>query len=364
MPLYGPLTLLGFLSKVHYYDDKNTGPLLVLCRDGIGRTGTFIALDILIQQMATENVVDIEGCVWKLRNQRVNMVETKEQYLFLYEAVLEGTIVGRTSFPQRTYYQHVEVICFRYIDGKSLFIREFMVGRLLSLIILRCNLSVLEYLDVTFGCSSSYAPAGDSDRPQLSTPYREGNDYINAVYVDSFRKANRYIVTQMPMENTQVDFWRLVYDYKIKFIVMLNQLHERLSGPIMVKHYQLLDWNSNDPVPWDNGSFLQLIDIIQRTQELDTYRKNDKILIHCLNGDARSGLFCAVSFVVEQIRMNEDVDVFSAAKYILARRPQFIGNSETNVVFQRSVERSGASDGDGLAYLLEYSIVVPSVFLV
>ena len=32
MPLYGPLTLLGFLSKVHYYDDKNTGPLLVHCR--------------------------------------------------------------------------------------------------------------------------------------------------------------------------------------------------------------------------------------------------------------------------------------------------------------------------------------------
>jgi protein tyrosine phosphatase len=44
---------------------------------GVGRTGTFIALDILLQQMAHEKVVDIYGCVQKLRQQRMLMVQTK-----------------------------------------------------------------------------------------------------------------------------------------------------------------------------------------------------------------------------------------------------------------------------------------------
>ena len=43
---------------------------------GVGRTGTFIALDYLLEQAEAENVVDIYGIVCKMRLNRVNMIQT------------------------------------------------------------------------------------------------------------------------------------------------------------------------------------------------------------------------------------------------------------------------------------------------
>ena len=77
-------------------------PILVHCSAGIGRTGTFCALDIVLQQLdswsnqdggITEGEVvetlDLPSLVAKLRQQRMNMVQTLEQYEFLYKAILE-----------------------------------------------------------------------------------------------------------------------------------------------------------------------------------------------------------------------------------------------------------------------------------
>nr|XP_021410330.2 receptor-type tyrosine-protein phosphatase kappa [Lonchura striata domestica] len=66
---------------------------------GIGRTGTFIALDFLLKMGKAEGKVDVFHCVQQLREQRVSMVQTKEQYSFLYEALLEGLLCGNTGIP-------------------------------------------------------------------------------------------------------------------------------------------------------------------------------------------------------------------------------------------------------------------------
>ena len=52
------------------------GPILVHCSAGVGRTGTFIALDIAMEQAKREGVVDIAGIVNRLRQQRMKMVQT------------------------------------------------------------------------------------------------------------------------------------------------------------------------------------------------------------------------------------------------------------------------------------------------
>jgi protein tyrosine phosphatase len=44
---------------------------------GVGRTGTLIAVDILLQHIYENKKVDIFGTVFKLRKQRVNMVQTE-----------------------------------------------------------------------------------------------------------------------------------------------------------------------------------------------------------------------------------------------------------------------------------------------
>ena len=52
------------------------GPILVHCSAGVGRTGTFIAMDIALEQAKKEGVVDIAGIVNRLRQQRMKMVQT------------------------------------------------------------------------------------------------------------------------------------------------------------------------------------------------------------------------------------------------------------------------------------------------
>ena len=51
--------------------------LVALCYSaGVGRTGTFIALDYLLSQAAAEGQVDIYGLTRSMRKDRVNMIQT------------------------------------------------------------------------------------------------------------------------------------------------------------------------------------------------------------------------------------------------------------------------------------------------
>ena len=55
---------------------SSKGPILVHCSAGVGRTGTFIAVDIALEQASKEGLVDIAGIINRLREQRMEMVQT------------------------------------------------------------------------------------------------------------------------------------------------------------------------------------------------------------------------------------------------------------------------------------------------
>ena len=55
---------------------RNAGPILVHCSAGVGRTGTFITLDMALEQADKEGLVDVVGIITRLREQRMNMVQT------------------------------------------------------------------------------------------------------------------------------------------------------------------------------------------------------------------------------------------------------------------------------------------------
>ncbi|KAL1800186.1 hypothetical protein ACET3X_000528 [Alternaria dauci] len=76
--------------------DNSTNPRIVHCSAGIGRSGTFIALDWLMQELqegALDHVPDNEDPVVKvvemLRDQRAGMVQSKVQFLFIYDVLRE-----------------------------------------------------------------------------------------------------------------------------------------------------------------------------------------------------------------------------------------------------------------------------------
>ncbi|XP_069383567.1 tyrosine-protein phosphatase non-receptor type 7-like isoform X2 [Paralichthys olivaceus] len=60
------------------------GPIIVHCSAGIGRTGCFIASSISCQQLRETGQVDILETVCQLRLDRGGMIQTTEQYQFLY----------------------------------------------------------------------------------------------------------------------------------------------------------------------------------------------------------------------------------------------------------------------------------------
>ncbi|XP_064019310.1 receptor-type tyrosine-protein phosphatase eta isoform X2 [Pogoniulus pusillus] len=83
--------LINFRHLVHEYSSQNPidSPTLVHCSAGVGRTGTFIAIDRLIQQMEMESTVDVYGVVYDLRMHRPLMVQTEDQYVFLNQCVMD-----------------------------------------------------------------------------------------------------------------------------------------------------------------------------------------------------------------------------------------------------------------------------------
>lgn len=62
-------------------------PIVIHCSAGIGRTGCFIATRIGCQQLKAQGEVDILGIVCQLRLDRGGMIQTTEQYQFLYRAL-------------------------------------------------------------------------------------------------------------------------------------------------------------------------------------------------------------------------------------------------------------------------------------
>ena len=70
-------TLLQLRKKALRSWNDGQHPILVHCSAGVGRTGTFIAIDMAIEQANKEGLIDIPGIVNRLRQQRMKMVQTK-----------------------------------------------------------------------------------------------------------------------------------------------------------------------------------------------------------------------------------------------------------------------------------------------
>ncbi|XP_024914548.1 protein tyrosine phosphatase receptor type Db isoform X3 [Cynoglossus semilaevis] len=82
---------IDFIGQVHKTKEQfgQDGPITVHCSAGVGRTGVFITLSIVLERMRYEGVVDIFQTVKMLRTQRPAIVQTEDQYQFCYRASLE-----------------------------------------------------------------------------------------------------------------------------------------------------------------------------------------------------------------------------------------------------------------------------------
>uniref|UniRef100_A0A665VCF8 protein-tyrosine-phosphatase n=1 Tax=Echeneis naucrates TaxID=173247 RepID=A0A665VCF8_ECHNA len=81
-------SILQFVLIVRQQANRTKDPIVVHCSAGVGRTGTFIALDRLMQHIREHEFADILGMVSEMRSHRLSMVQTEEQYVFIHQCVL------------------------------------------------------------------------------------------------------------------------------------------------------------------------------------------------------------------------------------------------------------------------------------
>uniref|UniRef100_A0A3B5REB8 protein-tyrosine-phosphatase n=1 Tax=Xiphophorus maculatus TaxID=8083 RepID=A0A3B5REB8_XIPMA len=84
--------------------------LVFLCSDGVGRTGTFIALDFLLQQLEKQQAVGIKDFLHRMRRHRSHMVQTEVKLLYY----------NKTQFSVKVIlYSNYQAINFRVSKGQN-----------------------------------------------------------------------------------------------------------------------------------------------------------------------------------------------------------------------------------------------------
>ncbi|PWA21893.1 hypothetical protein CCH79_00015571 [Gambusia affinis] len=82
---------------------------------GVGRTGTIIALDVLLQQLQQERAVGINSFVYKMRKHRSHMVQTESQYVFLHQCIMDS--LQPPSSQEENVYENDDLI---YVNATAL----------------------------------------------------------------------------------------------------------------------------------------------------------------------------------------------------------------------------------------------------
>ncbi|KAL0984384.1 hypothetical protein UPYG_G00140760 [Umbra pygmaea] len=96
------------LVRQHIEHQQDSGPTVVHCSAGVGRTGTLIALDVILQQLEREKAVSIAAFVHKIRLSRPLMVQTESQYIFLHQCIMDS--LQPKDLSQEPLYENTDMI--------------------------------------------------------------------------------------------------------------------------------------------------------------------------------------------------------------------------------------------------------------
>uniref|UniRef100_A0A8C1I958 Receptor-type tyrosine-protein phosphatase epsilon n=1 Tax=Cyprinus carpio TaxID=7962 RepID=A0A8C1I958_CYPCA len=363
-----PIGMLKFLKKVKTVNPVHAGPIIVHCSAGVGRTGTFIVIDAMMDMMHAEARVDVFGFVSRIRKQRCQLIQTDMQYSFIYQALLEHYLYGDTELDIASLEGHLHKLHnthtqmdrvgleeeFRKLTNVRIMKENMRTGNLPANMRKNRVLQIIPY---------------DFNRVILSMKRgQEFTDYINASFIDGYRQKDYFIATQAPLAHTVQDFWRMVWEWKCHSIVMLTELKEREQekcvrywppeGSVSFGDYvlelkrdtlcetfsirdMLLSYASEKqtrlvrqfhfhgwPEIGSPSDGKGMIDIIAAVQKQQQQSGNNPIVVHCSAGAGRTGTFIALSNILERVKAEGLLDVFQTVKSLRTRRPHMVQTVE------------------------------------
>uniref|UniRef100_A0A671X899 Receptor-type tyrosine-protein phosphatase F n=1 Tax=Sparus aurata TaxID=8175 RepID=A0A671X899_SPAAU len=356
-----PTSTLAFLRRVKACNPPDTGPMVVHCSAGVGRTGCFIVIEAMLERMKHEKSVDIYGHVTCMRSQRNYMVQTEDQYIFIHEALLEAETCGNTEVPVRHLYDHIQELT-QIPPGETFTAMELEFKKLAN-----SKAQTLRFISANLLCNKFKNRlenmAFESTRVRLQ-PVRgvEGSDYINASFIDGYRQPKAYVATQGPLAETTEDFWRMLWEHNSTIVVMLTKLREmgrekchqywpaersaryqcfvvdpmaeynmpqyilrefkvtdaRDGHSRTIRQFQFNNWPEQG-VPKTGEGIIDFIENVHKTKE--QFGQDGPITVHCSAGVGRTGVFITLSIVLERMRYEGLIDLFQTVKTLRTQRP-------------------------------------------
>ncbi|NXF09314.1 PTPRV phosphatase, partial [Smithornis capensis] len=343
------------LVREHIQSTKDAGPTLVHCSAGVGRTGTFIALDRLLQQMKQEKVVDIFGVVYALRMNRYLMIQTLSQYIFLHscilDKILEEPLLGLSGterscpIPLKSFAQYYAQKAAKSHVG---FLREYET--LLEVIKEEASSASLSSGSQQTQPSSSILPY-DRSRVKFSLLEQGPLSGLLQVWrVPGCGLSRDYLAVQGPDKLTMEDFWTLVWEQDVHTILTLlwqekgevqdeacwplegdslctktltiqcgteklisgwrcTQLklkHEKKAKERHVQRFLYTLWSSKKQP--DVQSLVELLTAVRRC--LPHRRRTGPLLLHCSSGVSQIGTLISLDCLLHQMKAERIVDIY------------------------------------------------------
>ncbi|CAG2105274.1 unnamed protein product, partial [Medioppia subpectinata] len=352
-----PSWLLRFIKRVNEHYCPDMGPIVVHCSAGVGRTGTFIAIDSLMTQINENSThINIFECVSHLRHQRNHLVQSVKQYIFVYRAVMEYIEFGDTEIEICHLRDHYRQLKDKIDANSNGIMAEF---ERLNEVIEDQKSCVVGSMDINKNKNRyDFIIPYDVNRVILTPlPSKDNSYYINASFVRGYDHSLSFIVTQDPMEHTVNEFWWTISEQNVSTLVMLAELgdgqskchcywpteefdcefvrvkfvaenvtqfyvkrafdviHKKTNDCQRVTQFQFLSWKSG-VVPESTISLHELIEATLANNTLTT----SPIVVHCSGGGDRSSVFVAFASLIQQMKCEERVDVFQTVRYIRSQR--------------------------------------------
>ncbi|XP_021784644.2 receptor-type tyrosine-protein phosphatase C isoform X3 [Papio anubis] len=389
-----PHLLLKLRRRVNAFSNFFSGPIVVHCSAGVGRTGTYIGIDAMLEGLEAENKVDVYGYVVKLRRQRCLMVQVEAQYILIHQALVEYNQFGETEVNLSELHPYLHNMKKRDPPSEpSPLEAEFQ--RLPSYRSWRTqhignqeenknknrnsNVIPYDYNRVPLKHELEMSKESDHDSDESSdddSDSEEPSKYINASFIMSYWKPEVMIAAQGPLKETIGDFWQMIFQRKVKVIVMLTELkhgdqeicaqywgegkqtygdievdmkdtnksstytlrvfelrHSKRKDSRTVYQYQYTNW-SVEQLPAEPKELVSLIQVLKEklpqknSSERNKHHKSTPLLIHCRDGSQQTGIFCALLNLLESAETEEVVDIFQVVKALRKARPGMVSTFE------------------------------------